>query len=119
MSVVLVGVVRVVGGRQRDVPGQKLFDTVDRMIRDSGEHIRQVGFRIDSVELRSSNQAVDRCGAFTADVGSREEIILSSQGDGAQSTFGCVVIYLDGAIGRVAHQGGPAPERIVNRSGDV
>ena len=40
MSVVLGEVGRDVGGRKRDVPGQELFDAVDRMIRDSGEHIR-------------------------------------------------------------------------------
>jgi len=40
MSVVLVEVVCGIGGRKRDVPGQKLFDAVDGMIRDSGEYIR-------------------------------------------------------------------------------
>jgi len=91
MSVVLVGVVRGVGGRQSDVPGQKLLDTVDRMIRDSGEHIRQVRLRIDSAEFGRPDQTVDGRGALSADVGSREEKILAAESDTAQSAFRCIM----------------------------
>jgi hypothetical protein len=59
ISVVLVGVVRGAGGRRRDVPGQEL-DAVDGMIRDSGEHIRQIRLRIDAVEFRRSDETVGR-----------------------------------------------------------
>jgi hypothetical protein len=37
-----------VGG---DVPEQQFIDPVDRMLRDVGEHVTQIGFRVDIVEL--------------------------------------------------------------------
>ena len=91
MSVALVGVVRGVGSRERDVPGQKLFDTVDGMIRNSGEDIRQVRLRSDSVEFCRSDQTVDGSGAFATGVGSRKKKILPSKGNSAQSTFGGIM----------------------------
>ena len=77
MPVALVEVVRGVDGWQRNVPRQKLFDTVDRMIRDSGEHIRQVCLRIDSVEFCGSDQTVDCRGTLSTAIGTCKKKILS------------------------------------------
>jgi len=38
------------------VPGQKLVEPVDSMIVDAGEHVGQLGLRIDVVELCRHDQ---------------------------------------------------------------
>ncbi len=41
----------VCGGIRRDVPGQQFCDAVDRVVGDVGQHVPQVAFRVDAVEL--------------------------------------------------------------------
>lgn len=42
------------------VPRQQLTDSIDGVIGDSGQHHLQVGFWITVVQLRCSDQAIDR-----------------------------------------------------------
>ena len=44
------------------------------MIGDAFEHVAQIEFRIESVQLCGAEQAVDRSSAFAASVGSSKEI---------------------------------------------
>jgi hypothetical protein len=39
------------------------------MIGDAGQHIAQIGFGIEAIEFRRTNQAVDGCCAFSACIG--------------------------------------------------
>src|SRR3981081_4658132 len=39
-------------------------DLIDRMIGDGGEHVAEIGFRIQTVEFRGADAALDRGGAF-------------------------------------------------------
>jgi len=39
-----------------DVPGQQFCDAVDRVIGDAAEHLAQVGFGIEAVELGAFNK---------------------------------------------------------------
>jgi hypothetical protein len=59
---------RIGGCGNAEVPGQEFFDAVDGVIGDAGEDIRQIGFRIDTVEFRRSNQAVHSGGAVAASI---------------------------------------------------
>ena len=34
-----------------NVPGQEFFDSMDRMVCNTGQDVREVGFRIDTVQL--------------------------------------------------------------------
>ena len=62
----------------RDVPWQEFFDLVDRMVGDLFEHVMKIEFGVEPVELGRSEQRVDGCGAFSACVRSREEIVFPS-----------------------------------------
>lgn len=41
------------------MPGQQVINPVDRMIRNARQHMAQICFRIDVIELGGDNQAVD------------------------------------------------------------
>jgi hypothetical protein len=75
----------------RQFPGQQLLDPVDRMIGDAPHYARQIPFRVDPVQLRRANQAVDRRRPLAAGIGTGEQIVLASQRDRTQSTFGGVM----------------------------
>ena len=74
------------------------------MVGDTGEHVAQVGFRIDVVQFRGADEAVDRGGTFAASVRSREQVVLAAQGDHAQGSFCGVVIDLDAPVVDIAQQ---------------
>ena len=81
------------GGRpRRDIPGQQFADAVDRVVGDAAEHVAQVGFGIEPVELGRADQAVDRGGALAAGVGAGKEVVLPSQRDGTQGPLGGVIV---------------------------
>ncbi len=58
------------------------------MIGDARQDFAKILLRIEAVQLRSSDQAVDDRGALTACIGTREEIILPAQSDGTDVRFG-------------------------------
>ena len=87
-----------------DVPGQEFFDSIDRVVGNPGEHVAEVGFWIDPVQFRSSNQAIHRGGTFASGVGSGKQKVLPAQGDTTQSTFGRVVVDFQVAIGAIPEQ---------------
>jgi len=60
-----------------EVPGQQFVDAVDRVIGDAREHVAEVGFRIDAVQLGRADQAVDRGGAVAAGIGSSKQVVLA------------------------------------------
>ena len=73
-----------------DVPGRQFVDTVDRVVGDAGEHLGQVGLRIEAVQFGGFDDGVDGGGALAAFLGAGEQPVLSSQGEGADGAFGGV-----------------------------
>src|SRR4051794_35572626 len=51
-----------------NIPGQEFFDAVDRVLADAFEHVAQVRFGVDIVELRGADQAVDRGRALASGI---------------------------------------------------
>ena len=64
-----------------------MLDAVDGVVGDAREHVAQVRFGIDVVQLGRAEQAVDSGGAFAAGVGAREQVIFATQRDYAQRSF--------------------------------
>jgi hypothetical protein len=48
------------------VPRQEFTDPVDGVMGDAGEHIPQIGFRIEAVQFRGLNQRQDRRSSLSA-----------------------------------------------------
>jgi len=51
------------------------------VIGDAREHVAEVGFRIDAVQLGRADQAVDRGGAVAAGIGSSKQVVLAVMDD--------------------------------------
>jgi hypothetical protein len=62
------------------LPGQQLADTPHRAIRQPREHVGETSTRINAVELGGLDQGVDRGGAASAFVGSREGQVVRPSG---------------------------------------
>jgi hypothetical protein len=60
------------------VPGQ-IADATGRVIRDTGDDVAQIGFRIEAVALGGFDDRVDRCGIGAAAIRPTEQIILPAQ----------------------------------------
>ncbi len=69
--------------RGGEIPWQQFPQTIDWMIGDALEDVAQIEFRIESMELRGAEQAIDRSSAFAASVGSSKEIVFPTQSNGA------------------------------------
>jgi hypothetical protein len=85
---------------------------------DAGEHVREPSLRVDVVELRGGDQAVDKGGPFAAAVGAGEEPRLPTEGDAAQRALGGVVREADTAVGEEGGEAAPALQHVVHRPGD-
>jgi hypothetical protein len=62
----------------RDIPGQQLLDTIDRVISNSLENILKITLRIDLVAPATLDQRINDRRALATRVRSKEEIILST-----------------------------------------
>ena len=74
------------------VPGQEFGNAPRRVVSDADEQVGEVVLRIETVELGTFDQRVDRCGAAAAGIGTGKEVILAANGDAAQSAFGRIVV---------------------------
>jgi len=70
------------------VPGQDVINPVDRMLGDLGQHMAQLGFGGDAVELGRANQRVDGGGALASAVGAGEQVVAATDGDTTQGPLG-------------------------------
>src|ERR1700761_578574 len=70
-----------------EVPGQEFLEPVHGMFCDAFEHVAQVEFRVESVELRRTEQGVDSSSTLATSVRAGEEVVLAAQGHGAQGAF--------------------------------
>ena len=87
------------------------------MVRNTPDHLGQVGLRVYPVELGRLDQAVNGGGALAASIGASEQPVLAAQSDTAYRSLSSIVVYLDAPIVQVAGQGRPACNRVANRFG--
>ena len=73
------------------IPGQKLVDTVGRMIGQPSEDVGKPGVQIDVVELRGRDECVDTSRPAGTFVGAGEGPVAAADRDGTQLAFGGIV----------------------------
>jgi hypothetical protein len=74
------------------------------MIGKAGEDIGEPNLRVDAVELGGLDQPVDGGGAASAFVGAGKGLVVPSDGDAAQRSFGGVVRDAQTAIAEEASE---------------
>src|SRR5215813_2266058 len=89
------------------------------MLCDARQEVPQVSFGVDTVQLRRSDQAVERCGTLPTAVRSSEQVVLPPKSHGTQRSFGSVVVDLQPSIMAVAHQRFPSSKSVTNRRGCI
>ncbi len=62
------------------------------MLGDALEHVSEIGFWIDAVELGRADQGVDPRGPLPARVGTGKKMVLAAEGDCPQSPFGGYIV---------------------------
>ena len=72
-----------------DVPGQKLYDTVDGMIGDAVDHMPQIGLGIETIRLGGLDEAVDRGCTQTTRIRTGKGPIAPTKGNRAHGAFCC------------------------------
>ena len=83
------------------------------------DDICEIGFRIETVELSGFQYCVDDGRTLAAGFGAEEQVILTRDGDAAQSAFGGIIVDADAAVGGVEAQIFPAAKRVVDRFGEI
>jgi hypothetical protein len=73
----LRGLTQFLGGRVCEVAWQQFVDPVDRIRGDALEHDAQIRLRLQAVESRGADQAVERGGTFPASVRTGKEVVLA------------------------------------------
>ncbi len=84
----------------------------------AGDHVAEVGLRIDAVELAGFDQRRDRCPVLATAIRAGEERILAGERNRPDGAFDDVVVDLDVAIVEEAGEARPAGERIADRLGE-
>ncbi len=59
-----------------------------QVVGDALQHLPQIEFRVEAVELDAAGQGVDRGGEFAAVIGFRKQEVLTPETDRAQRPFG-------------------------------
>ena len=60
-----------------DIPGEQLFNMANGMVGEAGEHVAQVALRIEAVQFRGADQAVEGGGALPARIGAGKKVVLA------------------------------------------
>ena len=101
-------------------PWQQIVDlAVEMAVDDLGEHVGEIGVRIDAVELAGLDQRGDDRPVFPAAVGAGEERILAIEGDRADRALDRVGVDLDAAVVEEAGESLPVRERVADRLGEL
>lgn len=77
--------------------GIKRVDPANRMVGNACEHVAQGSFRVQGIQLRRTDEAVDRRRTLASAVGACKQVILSTKCDRAERAFH-IVVDLDLAI---------------------
>ena len=65
------------------------------MVGNALQHLAQIRLRVQAVQFRRADQAIDGGTPFAAGIRTREQIVLPAQSDSPQGTFGGVVVDFD------------------------
>jgi len=87
------------------------------MIADAGQDIGDIELGVETVELGALDQRIERGGAMPAGIGTGEEVILATDRDTAQGTFGRVVVERPAAVVKAARECCPARTHIAEGGG--
>src|SRR6202041_1063408 len=87
------------------------------MLCDTLEHVAQIGFRIDVVELGGTEEGVQGGSPIATIVRSREEPVLAAQSDDPKCPLRRIVVDLEPSVLAIACERDPVRERIANRFG--
>lgn len=85
------------------------------MIGDAGQDVREIGLRIEAVELCSLDQRQDRGSAFAAFVRASEQPVLTAERNRPDRPFGRIVVDLDSAVIQETAERFPTGKRISDR----
>src|SRR6266704_5794078 len=108
----------LVSGRQVG-ERQQLVDALDRMACDDlGEHVAQIGLRIDAVYLAGFDERGDDRPVLATAVGAGEEVVLAAERDRTNRTLDNVGVDLDAPVVEEAGKAVPARERVADGCGD-
>ena len=89
------------------------------MVGDAVDHLAQIGFRIEAVELGGFDERVSRGGALAAGIGAGEQIVLAAERERADGALGGVVADLQGAVIEIARERRLAGAGITDRLGQL
>ena len=89
------------------------------MIGDMGQHVAQVGLRINAVQPGAADERLHGRSALATAVGPHEQEAHASQAASSQRILGNVVVDLNCPIHAVIRQGLPLAEPVVGRPGRV
>lgn len=62
-----------------DTPRQQVVELADSVVSNSLDDEAQISFRVEVVEFRRADQAVNRCGTLAAGIRTGKQEILASQ----------------------------------------
>src|SRR5512147_1391906 len=102
-----------------DVPGEQVADAIDGVAGDAGEHVAEVGFGIEAVELGGLDQGIEGSGAITAGVGPGKKVVLPAEGQRPDLPFGGVVVDLQPPVVEVAAERRPEGAGVAVGGGEI
>ena len=89
------------------------------MIGEAAEHLVQIGFGIEPVELGGLDERVGRGGARAAGIGSCEQIVLPAENELPDRALSGIVADLQSAVIEIARERGPARAGIADCFGQI
>lgn len=87
-----------------------LFRFAGPLLDDATEHVAQVAFWIQAIELGRLHQAIQRRSALATAIGAHEQVVVAPQGYTAQRPLGRGVVDLDATVIDVSGQRWPATQ---------
>ena len=89
------------------------------VVDDLGDHVGEIGVRVDAVEFAGLDQRCDDRPMLAAAIRPGEQRILSVQRDGSNAALHHIGINLDEAVVEEAGEAVPALLRIADRLGEL
>src|SRR5215470_12757541 len=100
------------------IPRQQLVESIDRISVDHAlEHVAQVGVGLDAVHLARFDQRAECRPSFSAEIRTREEMILAPECNRTDCALNWVGIKLDATVVQESREAVPARQRIADRIG--
>ena len=86
------------------MPRQQVVEFADSVVGNSLDDEAQISFRVEAIEFRRTDQAVNRGGTITAGIRTGKQEVLSAKRHCAQCPFRRIVVDLDAPIRGIANQ---------------